>query len=1474
MLMNRKNKLIVWYGMLYTTIILLFVLIAPIVASSTWLCSNDFHTSIEISSTLIALMVGFTCMSYFYGLKHRFLFIIGLGFTLCGSGDLLHGLLPLQHLVVSFGNNAILRISDSYVTSRIFLAIMILLALSRDRFLDDRKQIPMVVFVYSFAAIILSVGIMQLSYLLPARLEIVSDKFVVRPVDLLTVTLLAVAFLNLLRRFLKSTDVFKGMLLASIVCNLSGQIYMAFSSRPNDAYFSIAHIAGFLSYIMPLIGILIQGMKEINTANLEIQKREAAQQALKKSEANYRSIIENIRDIFYRTDLNGKLTMINPSGAKLCGYQSVDDMIGLDFARDMYVDPAQRSYFLDELKKHGEVINYEVLLKRMDGSTLPVLANSHYRMDENGTPLYVEGILVDITERKKVEKALQRSETKFRTLYESTTDSVMLLDEKGFFDCNEATLHMFNCQTKEQFCKCHPADLSSETQPCGTNSLKLANERIEVAMQHGSNRFEWIHKTLDNKEFPAEVLLNRMIFDDKHVLQAVVRDITERKQMEMDIQESEERLKKILEHLQVGIVLVEAETNTIVDVNSKAVEMIGADTEQILGCSCYKFICVNNQNCPIRDLGKSVDNAERTLVRRDGTKVDVLKTVVPIHIMDRLYYIESFVDITDQKLTEAKLQESQANLKTVVENTMDMIWAVDNNYCLLTANSLFKDAVGSQYDNNLSSGTFLLDPDQIGEEMAETWKSFYDRALADESFTIELPPSHDGLIYETSFNPIYDTNGSVIGVSVFSRDITERKHGEQALQQAKIEAEANAARLAEFSNELEMKNLQLDMALHDAEAASKAKGDFLANMSHEIRTPMNAIIGMTELALKTPLTDKQKRYLENVKQAASSLLQLINDILDFSKIEAGKLEIKKSDFNLPEILESCLQTLAFQAQQKNLELLLEIQKDVPLNIKGDESRLRQIFINLVGNAIKFTDQGEIVLSVERLAATHAGSAESIDANSIVLQFFVSDTGMGIPEDKLESIFNSFEQVDGSHTRKHGGTGLGLAITKRLVEMMGGTIRAESMLEMGSTFIFTAIFELSEENQLQQKEYNFTGCRALIVDDNYISRTILNKMIRVWGFETVEAENGIQALERLEAATSEGQLFDIALIDIQMPVMDGIELSRQLCQHPTYKNIKRIIVTANEGLTDKNIEQELQLSGFFQKPYQRQEIAETLFVALKSVNSEQHADVVDNIQNIQNICLSILLTEDNIMNQELAVEILQDAGHKVDVANNGLEAINILGEKEYDIILMDVQMPQMDGFEATRRIRNAEAIGLFKRMPIIAMTAHAMKGDKENCLKAGMDDYISKPIQINELLRIIKKHTNVNHPVTQPVQTTNESETYIGSAVIDKAGALKNLNGNEKLYNKVSNTFLKNAPLELEKIVHSISENDFDAVKLHAHTLKGMSGTIGANQLYSIAYEMEMKAKDSSDMSEIQKLSEGMINELHKTAEYLQQMLTG
>ncbi len=665
--------------------------------------------------------------------------------------------------------------------------------------------------------------------------------------------------------------------------------------------------------------------------------------------------------------------------------------------------------------------------------------------------------------------------------------------------------------------------------------------------------------------------------------------------------------------------------------------------------------------------------------------------------------IGALMDISTLKRTEEALREAQERFTAFMDHSPTLAFLKDAGGRYIYANRPFDDLLETRIEGKTA---FDWMPPEFATEYREHDRAVLSTGKATEF--IELIPAADGTYRELLiFKFPVDASGQRFlgGVAV---DITERNQAERELQTAK----------------------------ETAEAANRTKSEFLANMSHEIRTPMNGILGMTELVLGTDLTPEQREYLVAVKASADALLILINDILDFSKIEAGRLELESLDFDVRDNLEPTLKALAVRAHEKPLDLNCHIAPEVPRILVGDPGRLRQVVINLVGNAVKFTERGEVTVRVE---------VESREGDVVGLHFSVADTGIGISPDKQAAIFEAFTQADGSTARRYGGTGLGLSISRRLVELMGGRIWVESETGRGSTFHFLARFGVGRVTSASELagRVDLSGTRVLVVDDNATNRRILQDLLRQWHMEPILAAGAHQALEELDAACKRGEPLGLVLTDASMPDMDGLELVKQIRQRPHLGRVSIIVLTSSSPWCDTGACPGLGIETCLSKPVGQSELRKAILRAMESQGcgggraGTGHCPVVRRTRSLR-----ILLAEDNAVNQKLASRLLEKHGHGVVIAGNGREALAAVEKESFDLILMDVQMPEMDGFETTRTIRQGEA-KTGNHIPIIAMTAHAMKGDEERCLEAGMDGYVSKPINAAELLAAIDETVNLS-----------------------------------------------------------------------------------------------------------------------------------
>jgi len=756
---------------------------------------------------------------------------------------------------------------------------------------------------------------------------------------------------------------------------------------------------------------------------------------------------------------------------------------------------------------------------------------------------------------------------------------------------------------------------------------------------------------------------------------------------------------------------------------------------------------------------------------------------------------------------ERRVEERTAYLNALIENSPLAIMVMDSDHKVQLCNPAFETLF--QYSRQEVAGkgvTALFTEGDLSE------------ALSVANLPSEQAPLHlvtrrqrkDRSYVDVEVHSVgLMVKGKISGSLAIYQDISIRKRAEAEMQLAK----------------------------EAAEAASRAKSEFLANMSHEIRTPMNGIMGMTELVLDTELDGEQRNYLNLAKVSADSLLSLINDILDYSKIEAGKLEIDLIDFNLGDSLGDTMKTLSLRAHQKDLELAFEINPEVPDALVGDPGRLRQIIVNLIGNAIKFTEQGEVVLHVE---------TESRTQDEVHLHFTIADTGIGIPFEKQTSIFAAFNQADGSMTRKHGGTGLGLSISSRLLELMGGRIWVESETGVGSRFHFIVRFGLQKsptKTTVPRDPKTLRDMRVLIVDDNATNRQILLRMLRNWHMTPTAVDSGAKAIVALREGKGIGRTFPLILLDAQMPDMDGFALAEIIKRNPDW-TIATVMMLSSAGQRGDAIRcRELGVAAYLTKPVRQGELLDGILIALgtRSENKISLDLVTRHTLRESRNRLRILLVEDNAVNQLVALRLLEKYGHTVGVAANGRKALDKLEEESYDLVLMDVQMPEMNGWEATQAIREKE-LSTGGHIPIVAMTAHAMKGDEERCLAVGMDAYLTKPIHTQKLLAVLddigSRKAGPPVPLDMPLQKFTTD-------AIDLDATLERLEGDRTLFQELANVFRGDCPKMVERMRRAIVMHDAKSLEGCAHTLKGSSANLGALAVSHAAAEIERLAGTGS-----------------------------
>jgi len=835
--------------------------------------------------------------------------------------------------------------------------------------------------------------------------------------------------------------------------------------------------------------------------------------------------------------------------------------------------------------------------------------------------------------------------------------------------------------------------------------------------------------------------------------------------------------------------------------------------------------------------GESTTNCEYLARRRDGTEFPM---VLSLSVMtspggEPTGVVAVHKDITEIRRAEQERRAAQDFQRRVLHTAATAVFTVDFEQTITSVNREFCDLTGFTEAEIVGQHCDILcgEPDW---SMCGPYNPERTEPILRQQCAIQTKDGRRLAILKNA-DLIRDDAGNITGGIESFIDVTE-------LVEARELAEAT-------SNQLEQAVAHANDMAAEAEMANDAKSEFLANMSHEIRTPMNGVIGMTGLLLDTDLTAEQREFADTVRSSAESLLGLINDILDFSKIEAGKLDMEALDFDLRTTLEDVGNALAMRAQEAGLEFNCLILPDVPSLLRCDPGRLRQVLMNLAGNAVKFTERGEIAVVAE-LASEHDGR--------VTVRFSVRDTGIGIPKDRQEALFQAFAQADGSTTRKYGGTGLGLTISRQLAEMMGGEIGVRSAAGEGSTFWFTAVFERQPPGAQPAVPLavdvaaEMRGMRAIAVDDNKTNLQVVGGMLERWEFRHDEVSDGQTALARLAAAVAAGDPYRVAILDMQMPAMDGEELGERIKADPSLESTRLIMMTAFGNRGDAARLKQVGFDGYLPKPVKQS----VLFGCLATILSDQGRErsggrevliTRHTIAERQRAGVRILLAEDNITNQRVALAILSKLGYRANAVADGEQALKALESRRYDLVLMDCQMPVMDGFEATAAIRSSRSAVHNHGIPIVAMTAHAMKGDREACLEAGMDDYVAKPIRPRELTEAIERSLSREPTARTAEPLADEPEDFI----FDPSVLLRTLDGDEELVRIIIDGFLEDIPGQIDALKEALEQGDAPVVRHQAHTIKGASANIGAEALRQTAHAVE-KAGEAGNLDEAASLA--------------------
>jgi PAS domain S-box-containing protein len=1148
----------------------------------------------------------------------------------------------------------------------------------------------------------------------------------------------------------------------------------------------------------------------------------------------------------YGLDLDGRCTLINKAMGQMIGFQ-LEEVLGRNMHElvhhhrpDGSPYPLQECPVFQAIKSGKGCSSDEEIIWRRDGVAMPVEYSSFPVMEEGS----IKGAVVtvsDITERKRAREALQSSERLFRSIFENSQIGISFfnIDGRAVF-----TNHAF--QEMLGYTESELSQLEKWDEIIHPEERFSGAERYAKLVQGLQEKDEWEQRFVrrDGRMVLANARFSliRDAGGKPQYVASLTEDITEKKQAEEKLEDSEQLFRSIFEGTQVGIGVYRIDTNEHFS-NRALHEMLGYTGEELSRLEQWDAIVPeeDRDSCAERyaelvEGTRETDEYQQRFIRRDGRmvlgngKFQLLRdSVGKPHCIVGLTE-----DITERARAKEALQASERLFRSIFENAQIGISVFDAVAGQFYSNQALHEMLGCTHDDlsSIEKWDLVVHPDERASgarRYAELLSGERDKDSWEQKF---LHCDGRVVIANGRFSVVRDDSRKVSYVLNLTEDITDRKRAEAELVTAK----------------------------EAAVAATRAKSDFLANMSHEIRTPMNAILGMTHLALKTELTPKQHDYLTKTKAAAEALLGIINDILDFSKIEAGKLTMEQAEFRLDAVLDNLSTVVSQKAQEKNLEFLVAAPQNLPPVLVGDPLRLGQVLINLVNNAVKFTQRGEIVVTVK---------LEERISDRIKLKFTVQDSGIGMTPKQIARLFQAFSQADTSTTRKYGGTGLGLSISKRLVEMMEGNIWAESEHGQGSTFCFTGWFGVgATERRPKVLPPRLAGIRVLVVDDNPVAREILADVLRQFTVRVDCVSSGNDALREL-AKTDTQDPYQLVLMDWQMPGLDGLETSRRIKRRGNLCNVPKIVMITAFGREEIPLSvQEMEIEAVLQKPVTPSVLFDTLMSLFGEAGDEKTAEAPErsdrDLPRVSGI--RVLLVEDNEVNQQVATELLESEGAKVTIANHGAEAVKLLTQgvppPPFDIVLMDLQMPEMDGLTATRILRAQPHL---EQLPIIAMTAHAMAEEVQRCLDAGMNDHVGKPIDPGTFFATIARWTRAHRqevlhlPVRAPSAEGEIILPQIGG--VDVAAGLQRVAGNKRLYCGLLTQFAVKHESAGIRIRQALASGDRSKAERLTHSLKGSAGNLAMKEIFDLAGRLERAIRDRD--AGVEDLIATLVSALHR-----------
>ncbi|MFH1723718.1 MAG: PAS domain S-box protein [Elusimicrobiota bacterium] len=1116
--------------------------------------------------------------------------------------------------------------------------------------------------------------------------------------------------------------------------------------------------------------------------------------------------VDNVPELIQSVAPDGSFRYVNRAWRRALGYDE-DDVARLNLFD--IIAPESFAHCQDVFKRvmSGEYVqDMEAVFLAKGGGKVFLSGSANCHM-ESGKPTHTRAIFRDVTEQKRAEAELRKRtyELGERVKELNCLYGISALSERADISLEEflqetAELILRSWQYPEVTC----ARITLEGREFRTRNFRESPWKQTADLQARGARFGsvevyYLEKRPRRYEGP-------FLKEERRLLNAIAErlgKIAQRRRVEDALRKGEAGYRTLVDNLPQKVFLKD-ENSVYLSCNERYARDLKIRPEEILGRTDYEFFPrelaekYRTDDKRIMESGRIEDLEEEYI--EDGRRAIIQTVKTPIKDDSGVVVgvLGIFWDITERKRAEQKLRQ----LSLAVEHSPNIVMITDPEGKIEYVNPAFSSVAGYAPEDVLGRGAGELG-EQSAEEQGRMWAAIRSGTVWRGEFPNKTKSG--GSYWElASIAPIKDEDGNITHFVKVAQDITERK---------RMEAELAKAR---------------DQAL----AAAKAKAQFLAKMSHELRTPLNAIIGMSDLLLDTPLKHQQREYASTVHDSGEVLLSLINDVLDFSKLEVGKLQLESVEFDLRLLLEEAAQLCSFQAHAKGLEVLLAMPDDVPSALRGDSGRLRQILMNFLGNAVKFTEKGQVVL---------LASKEEEDERRAMLRLAVADTGLGIEPETQARLFEAFTQADASTTRRFGGTGLGLAISRQIIERMGGEFGVESSPGIGSTFWCRVPFEKApgEGSAEAARKPDFSGARVLVVDDNAANREIMRERLSGWGMRPDVAAGAPEALDRLRREAAGPDPHRLLLTDMRMPETDGADLAREVRRDPALADVPIVVMTSLGQSLPADQAREAGIVGWLYKPVRSAELLACLALVLGKGGREPAgpAPAPPRWRARRRQRLRVLLVEDNPVNRKVALIQLDRLGYQADAAANGLEALRAFEKGSYDLVLMDCEMPEMDGYQATAEIRRRE--GAQDRVPIIAMTAHALKGDREKCLAAGMDDYVSKPVRFKDLSAALARW-----------------EDPLDRSVVDD---LREVAGD---VSEVAGVFLEDAPKRIAAMRGAVSAGDSHKLAFESHQLKGASGSIGARRLRRLCARIEAIAK-SGAVSEVEGLLSGLEDEFQE-----------